>query len=91
MSRKITGTKKERPEIDRLFDNIRPGDVIVVCDLTRLSRSTKDLFGIMEQLEKKKVDLKSLKETWIDTTTPQGKLMFTLFAGISQFERDLIS
>lgn len=45
----------------------------------------------MEQLEKKKVDLKSLKETWIDTTTPQGKLMFTLFAGISQFERDLIS
>lgn len=77
---KITGTKKERPELDRLFDNIRSGDVIIVCDLTRMSRSTKDLFWIMEQLEKKKVDLKSLKETWIDTTTPQGKLMFTLFA-----------
>jgi DNA invertase Pin-like site-specific DNA recombinase len=88
---KITGTKKERPELEKLLDIVRSGDIIVVCDLTRLSRSTKDLFWIIEQLEKKKVDLKSIKETWIDTTTPQGKLMFTLFAGISQFERDLIS
>lgn len=88
---KVTGSKKERPELDRLFDNIRAGDIVVVCDLTRLSRSTKDLFWIMDQIEKKNANLKSLKESWIDTTTPQGKLMFTLFAGISQFERDLIS
>ena len=45
----------------------------------------------MEQIEKKGANIKSLKESWMDTSTPQGKLMFTIFAGISQFERDLIS
>ncbi|MBB6215415.1 DNA invertase Pin-like site-specific DNA recombinase [Anaerosolibacter carboniphilus] len=88
---KITGTKKERPELDRLLDNIRPGDTIIISELTHLSRSTKDLFQIVELIEKKGANIKSLKEAWVDTTTPQGKLMFTIFAGISQFERDLIS
>ena len=88
---KITGTKKDRPELDRLLDQLRIGDTIIVCDLTRLSRSTKDLFQIVEQIEQKGANIKSLKESWVDTTTPHGKFMFTLFAGISQFERDLIS
>lgn len=88
---KITGTKKDRPELDRLLDQIRPGDAILISELTRLSRSTKDLFQIVDLIEKKGANIKSLKEAWLDTTTPQGKLMFTIFAGISQFERDLIS
>lgn len=46
---------------------------------------------MVEQIEKMGANIKSLKETWVDTTTPHGKLMFTFFAGISQFERDLIS
>ena len=45
----------------------------------------------MDQIEKKGANIKSLKESWMDTSTPKGKLMFTIFAGISQFERDLIS
>lgn len=88
---KITGTKKDRQELDRLLEQIRPGDTIIISELTRLSRSTKDLFEIVEQMQTKGVDIKSLKETWVDTTTPQGKLMFTIMAGLSQFERDLIS
>lgn len=88
---KITGTKADRPELNRLIDKLRKGDVILVSDLTRLSRSTKDLFSLVEQIEKKGANIKSLKENWLDTTTPQGKLMFTFMAGISQFERDLIS
>jgi len=56
-----------------------------------LQRSTKDLFAIVEQIQSKDANIKSLKESWLDTTTPQGKLMFTIFAGLSQFERDLIS
>ncbi len=88
---KITGTKKDRPEFDRLLDQIRSGDTIIISELTRLSRSTKDLFQIVEMIEKKRANIKSIKELWVDTTTPQGKLMFTIFAGISQFERDLIS
>lgn len=88
---KITGTKAERPKLNELFDQLRPGDVVVISDLTRLSRSTKDLFSIVEKIQAAGADIKSLKENWIDTTTPQGKLLFTIFAGISQFERDLIS
>lgn len=88
---KITGTKKERPELDKLLDQVRDGDIIIISDLTRLSRSTKDLFHLVELIEKKGANIRSLKEAWMDTTSPQGKLMFTLFAGISQFERDLIS
>lgn len=88
---KITGTKADRPELNRLLDKLRKGDLILITDLTRLGRSTKDLFNLVEQIEKKGANIKSLKENWIDTTTPQGKLLFTMFAGISQFERDLIS
>ena len=79
---KASGTKRERVELIRMMDALREGDVVIITELSRLSRSVKDLFEI--------VDSKSLKESWIDTTTPQGKLLFTIFAGISQFERDLI-
>ncbi len=88
---KITGTKKDRPELQKLLEHIRAGDTVIITELTRLSRSTKDLFQLVEIFEKKGANIKSLKESWMDTTTPQGKLMFTIFAGISQFERDLIS
>jgi len=87
---KITGSKKERPELDKLLDQLRSGDVIVVTELTRLSRSIKDLFALVDMIYLKSAHLKSLKEPWLDTTTPQGKLLFAIFAGVSQFERDLI-
>ena len=88
---KITGTTKDRPELTRLLDNIREDDTVVVAELNRLSRSTKDLFNLVTLIHSVGANLKSLKEPWLDTTTPQGKLVFTIFAGISQFERDLIS
>lgn len=88
---KITGTKSDRPELNRLIEQLRTGDTIIICELTRLSRSTKDLFQLVEVIEQAGANIKSMKESWLDTTTPQGKLMFTVFAGISQFERDLIS
>lgn len=88
---KITGTKANRPKLEELFDHLRAGDVVIIADLTRLSRSTKDLFSMVDRIHAAGADVKSLKESWIDTTTPQGKLLFTIFAGISQFERDLIS
>ena len=87
---KITGAKKERLELDRLMDQLRSGDIIVVTELTRLSRSIKDLFALVDLIHQKGGHLKSLSEPWLDTTTPQGLLLFTIFAGVSQFERDLI-
>ena len=91
IEQKITGTKRERQELNKMLDMLREGDIVIVADLTRLSRSTKDLFEIVETIHSKGAEIKSLKESWLDTTTPQGKLLFTIFAGLSQFERDLIS
>jgi DNA invertase Pin-like site-specific DNA recombinase len=88
---KMTGTKRERPELNRLIGELKQGDVVIVDELTRLSRSSTDLFYLVEQIQGKGANIKSLKESWLDTTTPQGKLVFTLFAGLSQFERDLTS
>ena len=89
---KVTGTKKDREQLQKMISELQVGDTVVLSELTRLSRSTKDLFTIVEQIEKMGGNMKSLKESWLDTTTtPQGKLLFTIFAGISQFERDLIS
>ena len=86
---KVTGTKKERPELNRMLEALRDGDTVIVCELTRLSRSTKDLFELVERISTAGANIKSLKEAWLDTTTPHGKLLFTITAGISQFERDL--
>ena len=63
---------------------------VVVTELSRLSRSVRDLIGLMEGIHKNKAEVKSLKEPWLDTTTPQGRLLFTVFSGLSEFERDLI-
>ena len=85
---KMTGTKANRPELNRLKDKVRPGDVVVIESLSRLGRSTKDLLSLIEDWNQQGVKLVSLKES-IDTTTPTGKLLLTVLSAISQFERDI--
>lgn len=87
---KSTGTNMDRIELGKMLDAMRCGDTIIVAELTRLSRSVKDLFVLVDRLNKECVNIKSLKEPWLDTTTPHGRLLFSIFSGISQFERDLI-
>ena len=89
-SEKISGAKAQRPELERMLDALREGDTVVIMELTRLGRSVKELFAIIERVHKAGASIKSLREVWLDTTTPQGNLLFTIFAGLSQFERDLI-
>ena len=87
---KMTGTKRNRPELEKLLERLTEGDTIVVESLSRLGRSTKDLIWLMETFNSKGVNLVSLKES-IDTTTSTGKLLFTLMSAIAQFERDVIA
>ncbi|MBP2202175.1 DNA invertase Pin-like site-specific DNA recombinase [Methanococcus voltae] len=87
---KISGGKSERPEFNKMMETIRENDIVVVSDLTRLSRSMKDLINTMELFKSRGVQLKSLKESWIDTTTAQGELMFNIFSALAEFERKLI-
>ena len=88
-SEKISGVKKERPQLDRMMDSLRSGDTVIITELTRLGRSVKELLSIIERIHEAGASIKSLRETWLDTTTPQGNLLLTIFAGLSQFERDL--
>lgn len=87
---KVSGSRADRPELTKMLETIREGDVIVVTELSRLSRSVKELFKIVGIIQQIGAEIKSLKEPWLDTTTPQGRLLFTFFSGISEFERDLI-
>ena len=87
---KMTGTKRNRPELEKLLERLTEGDTVVVESLSRLGRSTKDLIWLMETFNSKGVNLVSLKES-IDTTTSTGKLLFTLMSAIAQFERDVIA
>ena len=76
---KVSGTKRDREELNRMMDALREGDVVVITELSRLSRSVKDLFEIVDKIHTVGADIKSLKESWIDTTSPQGKLLFWYF------------
>ena len=87
---KITGTRRDRPELARLLDHLRPGDVVTVSRLDRLARSTRDLLDIAERIQAAGAGLRSLAEPWADTTTPAGRMVLTVFAGIAEFERSLI-
>lgn len=87
---KMTGTKKDRPELTKLLERITKGDTVVIESLSRLGRSTKDLIELTELFKSKGVRLVSLKES-IDTDSSTGKLLFTLMSAIAQFERDTIA
>lgn len=87
---KMTGTKKDRPELKRMLERMTAGDIVVIESLSRLGRSTKDLIELTELFQSKGVNLVSLKES-IDTSTSTGKLLFTLMSAIAQFERDVIA
>jgi DNA invertase Pin-like site-specific DNA recombinase len=87
---KMTGTHQNRPELQRMIDQLRKGDQVIIWKLDRLARSTRDLLDICDRIGAAKVSFRSLSETWADTTTPGGKMILTVFAGIAEFERDLI-
>lgn len=88
LTEKMTGTKKDRPELSRLLDKVRQGDTIVVESLSRLGRSTKDLLALVEQFDRQGIIFVSLKES-IDISNPTGKLLLTVLSALCQFERDL--
>lgn len=86
---KITGTLKNRPELDNLRKVLRNGDTLVIESLSRLGRSTKNLLELLDEFQNNGITLISLKEN-IDMNTPTGKLLITVLSAIAQFERDII-
>ena len=86
---KASGGRWDRPELHRLFGQLRKGDVLVVWKLDRLSRSLRDVLTLMERIQAAKAGFRSLTEA-IDTTTPAGRMMMQMVAAFAEFERAML-
>ncbi|WP_449622237.1 recombinase family protein [Robertmurraya sp. Marseille-Q9965] len=89
---KVSGATKEREQLQKMLEDLQDGDTIYVTDLTRITRSTQDLFELIDLIRNKKASLKSLKDTWLDLSedNPYSQFLITVMAGVNQLERDLI-
>lgn len=86
---RMSGKSMDRPELKRLMMFVRTGDFVIVESISRFARNTRDLLELIEQLQQKDVQFVSKKEA-IDTTTPTGKFMLTVFGAVAELEREYI-
>lgn len=86
---KVSGSKKDRPQLQKMIEHLRKGDVVIIWKLDRLGRSLKELIELVAKFNEMGVGLKSINDP-IDTTTSHGKLIFNIFACLAEFERDTI-
>jgi DNA invertase Pin-like site-specific DNA recombinase len=87
---KASGAYAERKELDKMLSDLREGDTLIVWRLDRLARSTRKLLEITDQLNNTGAYFRSISEPWADTTSHSGRMVMTIFAGIAEFERELI-
>ncbi len=89
---KVSGATNDREQLQKMLADLQEGDIVYVTDLTRITRSTQDLFALIDLIRSKKSNLKSLKDTWLDLSddNPYSHFLITVMAGVNQLERDLI-
>ncbi|MEK4418520.1 recombinase family protein [Bacillus sp. FSL K6-0268] len=89
---KASGADRNRPQLQKLMQDVQKGDIVWVTDLTRITRSTAELFQLVSYIQKKGANLQSIKDTWLDLTAdnPYSQFLLTVMGGVNQLERDLI-
>ncbi|MFB3160095.1 recombinase family protein [Neobacillus sp. 179-J 1A1 HS] len=89
---KLSGASMERPELQKMLEELEAGDMVIIHEISRLSRSTKDLLTIVEIIQNKGAGLKSITDKWLDLSddNPMSEFLFTIFSGLAQFERKMI-
>jgi DNA invertase Pin-like site-specific DNA recombinase len=88
---KLTGFDRRRAQLEKMLISLRAGDTLIVTSLDRLARSTHDLFMITQKIEVSEASFRSLREPWADTSSSMRKFLLTVFAGLSELERNLIN
>jgi DNA invertase Pin-like site-specific DNA recombinase len=87
---KMSGARSDRPQLAKMMASLKNGDVVTVTKLDRLGRSTRDLFALLGQIDDVGAGFRSLGDALWDTTTPEGRFLRTILAGVAELERDMI-
>ncbi|MBY8908873.1 recombinase family protein [Salinicoccus roseus] len=89
---RISGSKRERPALNALLEDLQEGDTVLIVSIDRLSRSTKDLLAIVEVIDSKGACLKSINDSWLDTSSdnPMNEFLLTVMGGLATMERKQI-
>lgn len=89
---RISGSKRVRPELDKMLDQLKEGDVVYILEIERLARSTRDLLEIVDVIKEKGAALKSVKDTWLDTTSenPMSDFLLVVMGAMAEMDRKQI-
>jgi DNA invertase Pin-like site-specific DNA recombinase len=90
---RMSGAKRDRPELNRMLSELQEGDTVLIGAIDRLSRSTKDLLDIVDVIKTAGASLKSINDTWLDTTSdnPMSEFLLTVMGALGQMERQMIT
>ncbi|MGG0186962.1 recombinase family protein [Bacillus rhizoplanae] len=90
---RMSGSKRERPQLNKMLSELQAGDTVYIVEIARLSRSTKDLLEIVEAIKSAGASLKSINDTWLDTTSenPLNDFLLTVLGALGQMERQMIT
>jgi len=89
-SERISGARSDRPQLTKLMAALKTDDAIMVTKLDRLGRSARELLNLIDRIDKTGAGFRSLGDPLWDTTTPQGRFLRTILAGVAELERDTI-